>query len=270
MLHATEKVINLATDSNRLVSLVTSSIGDGPHNVVLPLQRFDPAPSPDTSEVSFDQRLIVDGYRVDLLEAERWDPSPDWIAIRKHKERIHQAVPRVLEVLRTRTPDPGVLCLFDDNRVASMQLDDHFIDAIKEPALHLISGLANGSGVPAMEAALKLAGLGTGLTPAGDDLIAGAMLACWAGCCPEHTLETLPQMARQVATHTTRLSAAYIQAAAVGEFGIVWHQLLKALTQEHEEDIRELLESIVSIGHNSGAYTLAGFILLVAESAAAK
>jgi hypothetical protein len=112
-----------------------------------------------------------------------------------------------------------------------------------------------------------LAGLGGGLTPAGDDFICGALFAGWAGLLPLSQRERGPggegelsSIANSAASRTTTLSAAYLRAAARGECMALWHSLFEALRSSDASALPSVVESLLAVGHTSGADALAGFI----------
>ena len=103
-----------------------------------------------------------------------------------------------------------------------------------------------------------LAGLGGGLTPSGDDFLAGAMLAAWLShSVPERVCQLLLHTA---APRTTVLSAALLRAAAAGACSAPWHRLLAALANGGEEQLPSAVEEVLAHGHTSGADALAGFL----------
>ena len=111
------------------------------------------------------------------------------------------------------------------------------------------------------EGAAGLAGLGGGLTPAGDDFLAGALLGIWlAHPAPEPLCRAMVKVA---APRTTTLSAAFLRAAARGECSAAWHELLAALREGRQGEISRALHEILSYGATSGADTLAGFLYLI-------
>ncbi len=263
VLHATDKVINLMTKDGMLISLVTQPLGNGPHNIVLPLKRFERVPSFGEKALLDNNKVKLESLDVELENAALWSPIPEWPKVRKHGERIKKAVPDIVAALHSDTPDQGVLLLLEKDQKKPDVLSGHFAQAMLEPAEILIAGLKGMDFENTAVGVQRLAGLGTGLTPAGDDFLSGAMLACWSGFCDQEMLVRLPGLASQAAQRTTRLSTAYLQSAAEGEFGAVWHALLEAIAGEDNEEFRHVLNLILGIGHNSGAYTLAGFVKLV-------
>jgi len=115
------------------------------------------------------------------------------------------------------------------------------------------------------EGAAGLAGLGGGLTPAGDDFLTGVMLWAWlAHPTPASPCRTIVEVA---APRTTTLSAAFLQAAGRGECSAAWHALLAALSEglneedeEQEAKITVAVQEVLAHGATSGADGLAGFL----------
>jgi hypothetical protein len=104
-------------------------------------------------------------------------------------------------------------------------------------------------------AAQRLAGLGLGLTPAGDDYVLGVMAALWL----LGERNPLPAMAAACATRTTLLSGAFLRAAAQGQFMEGWHHLAHALDRQDEPGSRRAVRQIAAFGASSGRDSLAGF-----------
>ncbi len=105
------------------------------------------------------------------------------------------------------------------------------------------------------EAVAGLVGLGRGLTPAGDDFLVGVMAALWL----TGQAELLADIVTAAAAKTTRLSAAYLRAAARGEFAEPWHDLALALRAADTAAAAEAVDRIAGTGASSGRDALAGF-----------
>jgi hypothetical protein len=117
----------------------------------------------------------------------------------------------------------------------------------------LAAALEQGSGVAA--AARQLAGLGYGLTPAGDDYLVGVMTALWL----LGDRDTASIIARSAAPRTTTLSAAFLTAAARGQFAEPWHRLARTLAAQCALECATAARRIAAIGASSGRDALAGF-----------
>jgi len=113
------------------------------------------------------------------------------------------------------------------------------------------------------EGTIRLAGLGGGLTPAGDDFLAGAMVWAWlAHPAPQSFCHAVVEAA---APRTTVLAAALLRAAARGECSAPWHALLAALSgglssEGAEARIAAAVQQVLACGATSGADALAGFL----------
>jgi hypothetical protein len=102
--------------------------------------------------------------------------------------------------------------------------------------------------------------LGIGLTPAGDDLILGAMYAIWIIHPPGWAQLLARDVADEAAPLTTSLSAAWLKSAGRGEAGMLWHTFLDALDSYGTVKLQSAMNQIMSVGATSGTEALAGFL----------
>lgn len=118
---------------------------------------------------------------------------------------------------------------------------------------------------PLAEYLVSCLGRGPGLTPAGDDLVLGFLLALsrWGDVlCPElPAAEIAPLLVQAAHKKTTSLSAQLIECAAQGQAD---ERLIAALdgliSGQPDED--SIVRSLLDWGHTSGAATLQGMYLL--------
>ncbi|MGI9498623.1 MAG: DUF2877 domain-containing protein, partial [Geminicoccaceae bacterium] len=132
------------------------------------------------------------------------------------------------------------------------------------PLLNLRRSLSAGfSGADDLELrpAVDLLGLGPGLTPSGDDLLAGLLITC-------HRLGERPvawrvgdALLRAAPERTTRISLSHLAAAAAGGGAAPLHGLLEALAEGDRVEIVRTLDAAAKIGHSSGYDALGGIIL---------
>jgi hypothetical protein len=98
-------------------------------------------------------------------------------------------------------------------------------------------------------AAAALAGRGAGLTPAGDDVLAGLFVVARMLAGP--SIETrLVALARVCPTH--EISRAFLAEAARGRSVAALHDLLAAGATGHENAARRARDRLARIGHTSG------------------
>ncbi len=109
-----------------------------------------------------------------------------------------------------------------------------------------------------------LLGLGPGLTPSGDDLIGGALIALRA-LGADAAARGLAQCALQLAPERTgRISRAHLAAAAEGEAAAALHETLAAVLGGDTAGLGAHLDDIGAIGHCSGWDALAGATIVLA------
>lgn len=120
--------------------------------------------------------------------------------------------------------------------------------------------IAQGARGSAPEEAATLVGMGNGLTPAGDDLIGGALVALRA-VGDKATAGRLAGWALRLArTRTNRISLAHLQCAASGQGHEALHFALSAILAGRKNLGKELA-SLGRIGHTSGMDALSGALL---------
>jgi hypothetical protein len=129
----------------------------------------------------------------------------------------------------------------------------------------LLQALQHGDRSGIRENAALLAGLGPGLTPAGDDYLVGLMagLRIWPGLlekCGLSPEETCRLILEATEGRTTLLSRAFLHSAKEGLFGEKWHALLAELARGEAAGIQQAAKRILLSGATSGADALAGFL----------
>ena len=112
-------------------------------------------------------------------------------------------------------------------------------------------------------AAALLLGRGSGLTPVGDDVLAGWRVTVGAarpGSCP-----VARQVARLADRATTLLSATLLDRAAAGDVVPEFRDLFRQLRRQGQgggpEGLDRVVDRILAIGHTSGAGMLLGCLI---------
>jgi hypothetical protein len=125
------------------------------------------------------------------------------------------------------------------------------------------------SAEPIPEAIGTLLGLGPGLTPSGDDLLGGALIALrglgWSPAADRLAAWVLERAARR--THP--ISRAHLACAAAGEGAAPVHQTLCALCASGAIGLDPALDALERVGHSSGWDTLAGICGILGAAVAA-
>lgn len=245
-----ERACNLVTPDGEVVSLVAPKIGEGPLNIVVEgakgaFERVQPG-IPAWVE---GKKLRVGPLELTWEGAAVWEPCPDWGALRAAQARILDQLPALRRIARGLVPSESLLAVGWGKGPP-----EAFILVMREAIPALRAGW-QGDREGLVRGASRLAGLGHGLTPAGDDFLLGFMLGAWLLHAEPAALGRL--IADAAAPRTTTLSAAWLRAAAEGQCSQSWHKLFQVL--EKGEDSKPALQELLAQGASSGGDALAGW-----------
>lgn len=278
VLGAFEHACNLVSLEGDLIALALPQVGDGPLNIVVDGSPgvFDPT-GPGTPVWMEASWLRIGGLPVALEGAAIWEPCPPWSLLRADAATIADQLPLLRAIALHLAPEGSFLALFPHDASSSTTVlysgrrrEDVGPSGASEGDPRSVVSAAARSGAESLRAgwlgalsqlqagAVQLAGLGSGLTPAGDDFLAGLML--WAWLAHPEPRQVCRIVAAAAAPRTTRLSAAFLWAAAKGECGAPWHRLLAALQDSDKSALVVAVRDMLARGSTSGADTLAGFL----------
>jgi Protein of unknown function (DUF2877) len=250
------------------VCIGDASIGDGPLNVLTP-----------TGEAKSDRRLGQAFCATQHLRAEPallgrargLDPTYVEPVFDLSKLRIWQAPPWPLAVPQC---DHEYVRAIEKSTCAAAP-PASFMHALDEsatfPDLVLVSArkgldaleraLATGEAAHADAAASALLGLGHGLTPSGDDVLAGALVAMHATGRTAVAATLTTAVRGQMRQLTSPLSAAFLEAACCGEpSAAVYQAITAALAGAAPNDV---IAPLSVVGHASGFDLLTGILVVL-------
>jgi hypothetical protein len=118
------------------------------------------------------------------------------------------------------------------------------------------------SGSPPAEVR-ELIGLGPGLTPSGDDLIGGALIALRAFGREAHRAALADWAPRIAARRTGRISLSHLISAGNGEGAAALHDAICNVAANDAPGIASALTALDRIGHSSGWDALAGAVAVM-------
>lgn len=113
-------------------------------------------------------------------------------------------------------------------------------------------------------AAIRVLGLGNGLTPSGDDFVGGILFAL-AHSPRQSWVADLPEAKQKIQFSATKLtnviSAALLDDMMAGNSYSALHDLLVAMNDGDSEEIHTCCQKLMNIGASSGSDMLAGLLL---------
>ena len=116
----------------------------------------------------------------------------------------------------------------------------------------------------------SLVGLGPGLTPSGDDLLGGALIALRALGWPR-VADTLGcWLLPRARARTHAISYAHLACAAGGEGAAALHDTLATLCSPGAPGLGECVDALRTLGHSSGWDGMAGMALVASVAAASR
>lgn len=234
ILHVFRQSCNLINEHRDVLCVVTPQIGNGPFNFVVEdnflfFEQIDI----ESRVANSPHQLTIGNITFDTANANFWNARPDWGLL--HSRRV--------DILRQ-----------------FIELAIAHAGESKSPVTSLSTALARNDVSSSTRQASRLAGLGIGLTPSGDDYIIGALYAIWI-IHPHAVAERIAKaVANTAAPLTTSLSAAWLRSAGKGEAGILWHDFFDALIFSNPEQVQPTMDGIGAVGATSGTDALAGFI----------
>jgi uncharacterized protein DUF2877 len=236
ILHVFDRACNLINERREVLSIVTPQIGNGPFSLVVEDDVLFSKYLNLESLISISaNRLSLGNLTLYTTDAKLWPPRPAWEVLHANRDPILNQLTQ-LPMINYQPSLPTSLLSTLSSSIAAADLSSSLI------------------------ATQKLAGLGIGLTPAGDDFILGAMLAAWI----IHPAEVASVLAKEVANTaaplTTSLSATWLRSAGNGEAGILWHHFFNSLIAVDPLQFQNSLSKILSVGETSGADAIAGFL----------
>ncbi len=238
----------------QVVAVVCGDLPAGPFTVVVegtpPFSLLRPG---EPVTVREDAVEVGGSLWVNLAAAVPWDATLTPWAGDRGRLADHLALLR--DLLLEAAPPAGL------GRPAVGEDDDGPLARAARPGLHdLAAALRDQDPSAAADAARRLAGLGPGLTPSGDDVLTGCLVALtlWP---PRGRSDLRRLIADQAVPRTTRISAAYLAAAARGEAGQRWHDLRDALAGPDPAAVRRAAAQVMALGETSGSDMLGGFVL---------
>jgi hypothetical protein len=243
------------------ICIGSKDLGSGPLHLLckgIEPQRF----SPGKGVAIVDRTILVDGMSFAGFEtASVWapPPSPDWTlgSLRTGLAAVDEVWP-VLPIEQGLAASGGVQSPAQPSRVL----------AAAAPGLAALKALIE-AGLRGQRCARRnyadivaLIGLGPGLTPSGDDLIGGALVA----------LDSLSRLATRDALwracrihlgRTNEISAAHLRSAALGYAASVLHEAILAVIAGQVDRIKPALAALSKVGHSSGLDAFAGALMVL-------
>jgi hypothetical protein len=259
-----ERAVNLSLGARDLISLVAAELGNQPRAYLVELPRAEISGAFDfTRRLAVGQGLACRGgilrftnsdLSVDLRPARPWRCGIATLGLDLGKPEVARAYATASHLLVAH-PKGG-----DFARLAA------------DPIENLEAAAARLDLLAAQTAAARLIGLGSGLTPAGDDFLVGFLAALWSldlGDDPRRGFRaSFADYVANAAHGTHEISRCFLEAAAEGEVSERLADFAAAIARgASDADLRLACAAALAVGASSGADGIAGYLSGVAACA---
>jgi hypothetical protein len=232
---------------NRLVSVVDETVGAGPLNIVL--DDFDAGETQSSLEISR-SRVVFDGRKFPFTARHRYCSTLTC----RIGSRFRGNLPVFEELLARTSPPRSLAFLLDDTRM--MHFRSGFEEKFAEHVKRSVSQIFHSDRLTGVR---MLSGCGIGLTPSGDDFIAGHLIGLnLRGETGDDVFEA--------AQSNNIFSNTFLDLARRGHLFGRMKNLIMSMMDGSEDVVRECTEKLFAVGGTSGADLGTGFYMTVRAS----
>ena len=260
------RACNIETDSGELVTLLASNTGNLPHGLRC-ASRNDLL----HAQLRQGQAVVLEGMAlripaadlvVDFSRATVWNGTVDAASPDPQCAEPHRALRELCETLRSRAPDQGVAPALFSSGNSHSPYGRALVARMTQTLPKLARATETRDAGEVVSALSALVGLGTGLTPAGDDFIVGYLAALWSRSYRERglaaLLRALAAPVGQLSCRTNAISRQMLLDALGGHFAERLTEVVRCLWGGGE--VTRAAERLLEVGHSSGADGLCGLL----------
>lgn len=265
-----QNAINIELCDSFLFNLIPYPIPPNPRSLLLPLFAWnriqDSSPTVGMEVLIEDEKVKVPSIAlvISFEASESWDSIPLLPGPPVLEEEVRRNLQVIAKAIKQRGNN-GTRSLHTGR--ASIPALKAFEDRIQKGADALCIAIINRDPVNISKSSHQLLGLGSGLTPSGDDVIAGLMAAgVFCALAYRDLGFDVQKINTQIVVHalgrTTTFSQVLLSDASRGEVARPLGQLLqKVLCGGEEELIVSLTRQVMVLGASSGKDMLDGVLL---------
>lgn len=250
--------IYLQFDSG-IVCVGDETIGDGPLNLICHHARkpWYQLASIGAPVLILNDAVHVSAVSIDLGATAVWS-APDSPCI--DAATLHEGFSLLSSEVRTRLPDEGLASIFLVDAFPRTAIEQQAYATGRQLVDWVRDGGRRPETVP-LEAIDTLLGLGPGLTPSGDDYLAGFSLALRIFG-EQHKNDVFArEISARATQRTNAISAAHLAAALHGRVRADLHLVVNAIVAADHARLVRGLEALASNDHSSPWDALAGFVV---------
>ncbi len=244
--------VNFYIKRDTILSLVTRSVGGGPNNIVI-----------DVDSLSFVKSIYMDKSKIVLNDSFICDIesslqyNSDLFIVSKDLELFKKGLGKFEDILRKKAPALSAVFLIDKRRL------NFFITPFEKNLAYSLELFSNEVLDGKLESVSRLKGLGFGLTPQGDDILDGFMIALLVyekltGANTGDIRKKIFNLSRG----SNIISDTFLYYASLGLLYERVKTLVLSLFLNDPVIIENAVSKLLNIGETSGADISTGFLLM--------
>lgn len=249
--HSTfNRTINVqCLENDELYTIACNQIDNGPNTLVIEKVRFDDIDLPINAQVhAKNQKLYIGQELVISIEAASlWESKlPEYPA---SFELFTRNMQKMKEYIALHGKGGGI----KKSLQPQSPFDVEMSKMIEERILTLHGYMLKNEMSAALRSAIRLIGLGPGLTPSGDDFLVGLFTTLNIPNSPLFRYRTLAaQVVQEAKTLTNEISFMALKKASFGHVRETIIHLVKSIFTSKDEEFTLSLNKVLSIGSTSG------------------
>ncbi|HEV8692941.1 MAG TPA: DUF2877 domain-containing protein [Lysobacter sp.] len=260
------RACNIETESGELVTLLAAGSGNLPHGI-----RCASPIAPLFARLRQGQAATLEGaalrvpaadFAVDLSRAAVWNAMIAAVLPGLRGAELEGALRDLCETLREHAPDRGIAPALFSTGSPHSTLERALVARMAQRLPILARATETRDAGAVVSALSALVGLGTGLTPAGDDFIVGYLAALWSRSHREPgiaaLLRALAMPVRQLSLHTNAISRQMLLDALQGHFAERLTEVVRCVCDGG--DVTGAAMRTLEVGHSSGTDVLCGLV----------
>ena len=243
--------------ANALVSVVDEHVGPGPFNIVI-----SGAPVKAVRSLRLgDRHIYINGEKIAYDNCPYYDSQIDLLGVVNLQKFFTNLITFEKRLLIESASNSLVFLFRPDSEIAfSTNFERELAKRIRMGVGTILQGnIFNG--------VRTIRGLGFGLTPSGDDFIAGMMYAIRLhGLLLGKDFRMLISRIYNEAVGGNTISNAFLNSAKEGWLPIRQKMLVKAILYGDELEVRRRTANLLTIGETSGSDWATGFLLILKKA----
>jgi len=267
------EVFNIVTENEELISVVSQNVGPGPINIVVDLPRHSTMFSLGVKQgqpVFSEDNLLVNGIiQISMEYASEYQPC------RRFEASGLNVIKHNLEIVKKVALSEGnfagvgelIKCLTSNFKIELQSRLNKFASRAIFPLSSLLASVKEERYSDLRDSAMNLIGLGPGLTPSADDVLAGLMAALLLVGENLGIKSSRLQLINEAiiscvnSSITTLFSMEFLCHASYGEVNEPILKLIEAILTSDSVNVIKATRKLLSMGETSGTDILLGLLL---------